>query len=75
MTGTPPETNWLTLYRKAVLEQDPNQLRVRVAQAQDAIRRRARELWYAGAPDTAERRRMDAASNCLGVLCMLGATK
>ena len=75
MTGTPPETHWLTLYRKAIVEEDPKQLRVPVAQAQHAIRDRARELWYARTPNTTERLRIDAASQCLGVLCTIGADK
>jgi hypothetical protein len=75
MTGAPSETNWLTLYREAVLEQDPKTMRVRIAQARDAIRKRAHELWYVGAPDTAERRRIDAACNCLDILCTSERTK
>ena len=75
MTVMNARTNWLTLYREAVLEKDPKKLRVRVAQAQHAIRRRARELWYPEAPDTTERRQMDAASHFLGLLCMMGANR
>jgi hypothetical protein len=75
MTGTAVEANWLTLYREAVFEQDPEQLRVRVAHAQHAIRSRARELWYGGAKDGAERRRMDAASHFLGILRTIGTNK
>ena len=67
------EPNWLTLHREAVREQDPKQLRVRIVQAQRTIRRRPRELWYAGAPDTGERQRTDAACQFLGILCPLGA--
>lgn len=73
--GTGPEANWQTLYREAVFEQDPKQLRVRVSLAQHAICRRTRELWYAGASDSAERRRMDAASFFLGILCMIRAER
>ena len=75
MTDMQARANWLSLYREAVLEQDPKKLRVRVAEAQHAIRRRARELWYAGAPNTAERRQMDAAAHFLGILCTIGANK
>ena len=69
------QTNWLTLYREAVLENDPKKLRLRVADAQHAIRQRAREVWYAGAPHINERRQMDAASQFLGLLCTIGNTK
>jgi len=71
MTGMDPETNWLMLYREAVFEQDPKQLRVRAAEAQHAIHRRTRELWYAGTRDATERRRMDVAAHFLGILCDL----
>lgn len=75
MAGTASDWNWLRLYRQAVLEPDPRQLRVRIAKAQRAIWRRARELWYAGVRDTPERRQMDAASDLLGILCTLAARK
>jgi hypothetical protein len=60
--------NWLELYRDAILERDHKKLRVRVAEAHKAIQRRVRELWYAGSPETSERRQLDAASNFLGIL-------
>jgi len=64
--------NWLVLYREAVLEPDRKQVKTRVVQAQAAIRLRARELWYAGAPGTTERHQMDAASHFLGLLRLIG---
>lgn len=64
--------NWLILYREAVLEPDPQKSKVRILQAQRAIGLRARELWYAGAKETTERRQMDAASRFLGVLRTIG---
>ncbi|HEV2396277.1 MAG TPA: hypothetical protein VGS27_05015 [Candidatus Sulfotelmatobacter sp.] len=64
--------NWLILYRKAVLEPDPKKSQERIAQAQRAIGIRARELWYGGVSDTAERQQMDAASHFLGVLHTIG---
>lgn len=67
--------NWSVLYREAVLEPDPKKSKVRIVQAQRAIRLRARELWYAGAQATLERRQMDAASHFLGILCAIGANK
>ena len=64
--------NWLVLYKKAVLEPDRKKMKTRIAQAQAAIRRRARELWYAGAPPTHERRQMDAALHFLRLLNAVG---
>ncbi|MBZ5689647.1 MAG: hypothetical protein LAP86_32010 [Acidobacteriia bacterium] len=64
--------NWLALYREAVLEPDRRKVKTRIAQAQAAIRLRAREMWYAGALETTERRQMDAASYFLGVLYAIG---
>jgi hypothetical protein len=75
MANSDGNQNWLALYREAVLEPDRKQVKTRVAQAQAAIRLRARELWYAGAIETTERRQMDAASHCLGVLFEIGAAK
>ena len=68
-------TNWLTLYREAVQERDPKKLLARVVQARHAMRSRARELWYSGAPDTTERRQVDAASYHLQLLCTIEVTK
>ena len=67
--------NWLALYREAVLEPDRRKVKARIAQAHAAIRLRAREMWYAGALETTERRQMDAASHFLGVLHAIGADK
>ncbi len=65
-------TKWLTLYREAILERDPEKVRKRVSRAQQAIRRRARELWYGRVLDSAERLQMDAASCHLRLLCRIG---
>jgi hypothetical protein len=65
--------NWLRLYREAVLERDPTKSKVRIAQAHKAIELRARELWYAGSAETAERHRLDAALNFLAVLHAAGS--
>lgn len=75
MSNRHGNTNWLTLYREAVLEHDPKKLLARAAEARHAMRRRALELWYAGAPDTTERRQMDAASHHLRLLCTMGLSK
>ena len=75
MANSGGNQNWLALYREAVLETDRKKVKTRVAQAQAAIRLRARELWYAGAIETTERRQMDAASYFLGVLYTIGTDK
>ena len=75
MANSDGNQNWLVLYREAVLEPDRKQVKTRVIQAQAAIRLRARELWYAGAPKQAERRQMDAAAHFLGILRLIGEEK
>lgn len=75
MANSDGNQNWLVLYREAVLEPDRKKVKIRVAQAQAAIRLRAHELWYAGAIETTERHRMDAASRSLGVLCAIKTDK
>jgi hypothetical protein len=75
MANSDGNQNWLALYREAVLEPDRKKVKTRVAQAQAAIRLRARELWYAGAIETTERRQIDVASHFLGVLYAIGAEK
>lgn len=68
-------TGWPELYRGALLESDRGRLPARIDEASEAIRRRARELWYAGSPETRERRDLDAALHFLGLLRMVGAEK
>ncbi len=75
MANSGEKQNWLALYREAVLEPDRKKVKTRVAQAQAAIRLRARELWYAGAIETTERHQLDAASHFLGVLYAIGTDK
>jgi hypothetical protein len=59
---------WPELYRQALLESDRGRLPARIDEASEAIRRRARELWYAGSAETRERRDLDAALHFLGLL-------
>lgn len=75
-----PETGkcWPELYRVALLESDRGRLPARIDEASEAIRCRARELWYAGSLETLEtreRRDLDAALRLLGLLLMVGAEK
>jgi hypothetical protein len=67
--------NWPALYRVAVLESEPGKLPARLDEASAAIRRRARELWYAGPLETKERRDLDAALRFLRLLRMVGVEK
>jgi hypothetical protein len=75
MANSDGNENWVALYKGAVLEPDRKKIKMRVAHAQMAIQRRAQEMWYAGAPETSERRQMDAAANFLGILRLIGEEK
>jgi hypothetical protein len=66
---------WPELYRMALLESDYGRLPGRIEEASAAIRCRVRELWYAGSPETRERRDLDAALRFLELLRMVGAEK
>jgi hypothetical protein len=68
MSDTPSGKTWPELYRKALLESDRSRLPARIEEARKAIQHRARELWYAGSPETRERRDLDAAVHFLGLL-------
>ena len=59
---------WSELYRRALLESDRSLLPARIEEARTAIRSRARELWYAGSPETKERHDLDAALRFLGLM-------
>jgi hypothetical protein len=50
-------SNWRELYADALEDFDP----ARIEEAQKAIHRRAREIWFAGSPETKERRELAAA--------------
>jgi hypothetical protein len=66
---------WPELYRVALLESDRSRLSARIEDAHKAIQHRARELWYAGSPETRERHDLDAAVRFLGLLRMVGTEK
>jgi hypothetical protein len=68
-------TSWPQLYRQALFESDRTRLPARIEEARKAIQCRARELWYAGSPETRERRDLDAALRFLGLLRMVGGEK
>jgi len=75
MSPIPVQNNWPELYRQAILESDLGRLPERIEKAQSAIQRRARELWYAGSPETRERRALDAAVRFLRLLKMVRSNK
>ena len=76
MANSDGNQNWLTLYREAVLETDRKKVKTRVVRTQMAIQSRARELWYAGTPETSERRQTGRGrSNFLGILRSIGEEK
>jgi hypothetical protein len=62
------DRRWSELYRRALLESDRSLLPARIEEARRAIRSRARELWYAGSPETKERHDLDAALRFLGLM-------
>ena len=62
------ETRWPALYRRALMESDRSLLPIRIEEAREAIRFRARELWYAGSPETKERHDLDAALRFLRLM-------
>lgn len=72
MTHDANDKRWLVLYRNAILEPDPANLKLRIAQAQHAIRDRARELWYSRSPVTSERRELHTALHFLRLLLAFG---
>jgi hypothetical protein len=65
-----PQTDdhWPDLYRQAIFEPDRRLLLLRIDAARQAIRHRARELWYAAPTETKERRDLDNAIYFLGLL-------
>lgn len=68
-------TQWPELYRNALFESDRSRLPARIEEARTAIRCRVRELFYAGSPETRERRDLDAALHFLTLLRRVGAEK
>ena len=75
MPDTSTNKGWPELYRVALLEPDHSRLPGRIEEANIAIRSRVKELWYAGSPETRERRDLDAALRFLELLRMIGAEK
>lgn len=67
-------TRWRELYRKALSENDPQRLSLRIVEAHKAIQERVRQLWYEGSQETRERTRLDAASHSLEALRKLKRT-
>jgi hypothetical protein len=57
MSGSPRSHDWRELYADALEDFDP----ARIEEAQKAVQRRAREICFAGSPETKERRELAAA--------------
>lgn len=72
MSRTRTAADWQTLYLQAILESVPAKMPGTVDLAYKVIRRRAFELWYAGAPPTKERHELDTALYSLGLLKKFG---
>lgn len=72
MANSSAEKKWLLLYKKAVLESDPGKMERRITQAQNAIRERAHELWYAETVEPSERRELQTALRFLRLLLKFG---
>src|SRR5438093_12545278 len=61
-------TNWLHLYRAAILEMDPSKLSRHVADAENALTQRARELFQKAEDNIEEKRALDNATYFLRTL-------
>jgi hypothetical protein len=61
---------WRELYREALEDLDP----ARIEAAQEAIRDRVMEIWYARSPEAQEHRELSAAMYCLNMFAMGGKT-
>jgi hypothetical protein len=70
---------WTELYQRALFEDDSVQLPVRLKEAQEAIRLRARELWQANSAghqiDLRERHELEAALYFLNLLQSIQAQR
>jgi hypothetical protein len=73
------QKSWAELYQRALFEDDSDRLQVRVKEAQQAIRQRAKELWQAnsaGHPiDVSERHELEAALYFLNLLQSIQAQR
>ena len=61
-------TNWLHLYRAAILEMDPSKLSQQVAEAENALTQRERELFQKTEDNIEEKRALDNAMYFLRTL-------
>ncbi len=68
LSKSPESTNWLHLYRAAILEMDPSKLSQHVAEAENALTQRARELFQKTEDNIEEKRALDNAMYFLRTL-------
>jgi hypothetical protein len=66
--GATSEGAWRDLYLAALFEVDTAKLLERIAKAEDAIRLRARELWYSGGSHYREKHALTGALQALEAL-------
>jgi hypothetical protein len=62
------ETAWRSLYLAALFEADSSRLPGRIAEAEDAVSLRDRELWYSGAGREKEKLALTGAMRALEAL-------
>lgn len=63
-----PEAGWRDFYLAALFETDPAKLPGRIAEAEQALSLRDRELWYSDSDLTAEKHALTSAMRALEVL-------
>jgi hypothetical protein len=77
MAGIDKKNHWEELYRRALFEEDRNELPLSLEQAHHAVQQRVRELWYSPTDNQnvtdKERRELDAADYFIGLLRSLEA--
>jgi hypothetical protein len=73
------QKSWAELYQRALFEDDSDRLQVKVKEAQQAIRQRAKELWQANSAghqiDLRERHELEAALYFLNLLQSIQAQR
>jgi len=60
--------HWFDLYEEAIFETDAEKLGIRISKAQNAIKVRAKQLWYEGSQEATERERLETAYHFLEIL-------
>ena len=66
MSRAPTPNNWRELYSDALEDFDP----ARIEETQKAVQRRALEIWFAGSPESKERREIASAIYFLNLFAL-----